>query len=174
MRKLYFMLCIAFITVGCGVQRQVVSGTSENPESSVYKRSDIVNAVKNGTFKLELTEQIDFRGKLKNAFDSYISVDGEHIFLNLSPRIDNYQQMSVLTTEYNDCSIEDLTIRKKRMRFTVLGNIDPGTNSPLYRTKIFLYISASTDSDICFVDISFGRGGSPYYRFRGRIIPFVY
>lgn len=170
MRKLYFMLCIAFIAVGCGAQRQVVSRTSENQESSVYKRQDIVNAVKNGTFRIEFIEEISGRGVSKYAFDSYLIMDGNYIEMRIDPEFAKRRLMEFLYRKYQDSKIYDLVIRKKKMTFSMTGNSVTESIFTKQGENIYIHVSGWTNTDSCIVSVGLLEGAVSY-RFRGRIKP---
>ena len=174
MKTFFHLLFLSVISVtlsACGIQK-TASESVENEASAVYRRPEIVEAVKNSRFKIEMTDLITSDGKYKNAFGSYAVLNGDTLEMYYARQVDfKRQQMGNVNLVYGDSQIDNFSIQKKNMIFTIAGMVESPAYPPKANNNIFLYISARTDSDICIVDISYDRGGSSYYRFRGRIIP---
>ena len=102
-------LSILFCVCGCGTQKQTSGNYIE------IGRPDIVEAVRTGRFKIELTEALSEKGVPRDAFDSYVLVDGKHVELRISPSLMRRSLRERIHTDYHDAKMEDFHIRKKRI-----------------------------------------------------------
>ena len=66
--------------------------------------------------QIELTEALSEKGVPRDAFDSYVLVDGKHVELKISPSLMRRSLRERIHTDYHDAKMEDFHIRKKRMR----------------------------------------------------------
>ena len=148
-------LSILFCVCGCGTQKQTSGNYIE------IGRPDIVEAVRTGRFKIELTEALSEKGVPRDAFDSYVLVDGKHVELKISPSLMRRSLRERIHTDYHDAKMEDFHIRKKRMIFAFRCDGDKDY------LEFYLSVSARTDSDMCVVE----RLSPVNVRFMGRIVP---